>query len=223
MYDREIMKQRRKIAKERLDKQLALNKHITIDAEPDDFKRIQDFCNRLAWEKYYDALYTLDGSQMYERNISGKIAEVAVGKWLGTDIVDLSFGDAKDYSVPDCSPAGYEIGVKCCRTTSAVPYVPANPKYPEIICAFDEKNSKVYILGLATVEVMKKYADEKLNGDSIKPTYKKGFDRFDLLQPLSLELIEKYKMNKSLDDVMKSATNKVQTTNSHSPEKPKTH
>lgn len=215
MYDWKVVKQNREKAKEKLATQIEKNQHITIECTKEDFDLIKEYCNKLAWEKSKEKLYWGDGADVYERNVSGKMAEVAVGKWLGQEIVDLSIGESKDYSLPDLLPAGYEVGIKCCRVTSGVPYVPTYPKCPEIICAYDEKQDKLYIMGLATVEVMKKYGNAKLNGSTVNPNYKKGFDAFDKLIPLTPELLQKYKVQKSLDDVIKDAKGK-----SHKPDDP---
>lgn len=141
-----------------------------------------------------EAGYKTDNKNIAGRNISGKIGEIALEKFLGKEFVDFTIGKSRDYNVPDLAAAGYKLGIKTARLNSAVPYVPAKPEYPQVICIYDEDNQQVFIMGLATIDVMKRYGDTELLPPYINPSYKKGFGRHDKLIPITPGLLDLYKL-----------------------------
>lgn len=185
---------KRKEAKENLEKQLAKNLHITIEITDEDIQKVLDFAEKMEKAKPGEAGYKTDNKNIAGRNISGKIGEIALEKFLGVPFVDYSIGKSKDYNVPDIEAAGYNLGIKTARLVSGVPYIPAKPKYCQVICIYDEDKKLVYIMGLATIDVMKRYGDAELLPPNINPSYKKGFGRFDKLIPITPGLLDLYKL-----------------------------
>lgn len=182
----------RKEVKENLKKQLEKNLHITIDITEEDIKKVIDFSEEMEKAKPGEAGYKTDNKNIAGRNISGKIGELALEKYLGVPFVDFSIGKSKDYNIPDLSPAGYWLGIKTARLSNGVAYVPSRPKYGEILCIYDEDNQKVYIMGLATEKVITRYGQR----DLIPPHviwWKTGFGRYDKLSPITKDLLEQYK------------------------------
>ena len=183
----------RKEVKDELYTQLRKQQHVTIKLTERDKKKARDFADKVAEAKVVEGIYKRDNKGISERHYVGKIGEIAIEKLLMTSYVDYSIGNSHKYGIPDLRDAGYEIGVKTTKKQNGVIFVPARPKYPQIVCVFDEVNSLVHIMGLITVETMKQYGDEELLPPFISPSYKKGFGKYTEITPLTRELIDKYK------------------------------
>ena len=184
----------RKEAKENLYNQLKKNLHITIDITKEDMDKVISFSKEMEEKKPDEPNYKTDNKNIFQRNLSGKLGEIAIEKYLGIQFVDFSIGESKDYNIPDIYT--YELGVKTARLSTGIIYAPVQPKNDEIVCIYDEDKSKVYIMGILNKELVDKYGERSLLPPSVS-AYKTGYARYDELIPISFDLLQSYKLRKS--------------------------
>jgi len=147
-----------------------------------DYNKTILFAEKVAEAKSIE--YKKDKAKLYERFSCGFVCESAAEKVLGVKIRDWTIGLAKQYDNPDIR--GYHVGIKSSRMFN-FPLVKLDAKYPEIICIQSIKNPrKVYILGLATVDDMKKYSSPELiiSNKLREKDVKTGFYGFTKLIPI---------------------------------------
>lgn len=155
--------------------------------------KLNAHAQKMATAKAKEAHHKIDCFNEEKRIMTGLLGEKALEHVLGIDIIDYTIGNSKNYNVPDISQ--YNIGVKTVEY-GKFPVIFKNNSYPQIICVVDKSKKAVYVLGLATVDVLNKYQSE----DLILSPYlrargtKTGFYGLDKLIPIhSIEDILKYK------------------------------
>lgn len=156
-----------------------------IEFAETEIKEILCKCQDIINSKKSEEHYKIDALSMAKRQLTGKMGEAAVGFWLGKDIVDWSVGNSKEYNVPDLQLIGIKLGIKCVNAPAAH-IVLKTPTYGEILCIRTE--NKITILGIATINILKKYSSDALVNDQnlIKRNVKTGFNAYDKLLPPEL-------------------------------------
>jgi hypothetical protein len=116
------------------------------------------------------------GKRLKGGAICEKAVRMAMGESLG---LDASTGPSKNYAHPDLEELGIPIGVKGADADNEnCPMTFDNPRYEEIICAYSDlgkKGYKVWILGVATVSVQRRFSHKFLVKMSSGRAYKTGF------------------------------------------------
>jgi len=103
--------------------------------------------------------YSYDNKKMKTRFYTGLAGEMAVQKLIEKKFIDLSVGHSNYYNHADLKNIGINVGVKSIRAGN-FPVIHKKAKRPEIICIVNSLDT-VYVLGLATKEVLNKYQDDK--------------------------------------------------------------
>ena len=183
---------------------IALDKYPKVVISDDTYGKIALFAHRkamakeaeakTAWENGEKSPYGYDNRRMYPRFITGTLGEVGVEGYMKSispkvkDFVDWGIGDSKDFNVPDIPQ--YNIGIKSAKIGN-VPLVPLkNNNMGQIIIIIDEqidKNPVIYIIGLATPDILNQYnsLDWVLDQRCKSRKTKGGFYGFDNLKPVS--------------------------------------
>jgi hypothetical protein len=184
------------------DERLKYKEVYITDAE---FKALDEFAWKVAeYKKKEQADTYKDKSVVWMHNtfLIGICAEWGVLKHTNHswDVLDIGIGRVKSYTEPDLRYAGLPFGVKSSKIGNA-PMVYPDHKQDEIICAakpyYGKQNEetgeyiitkiwKIYICGIATAEVIRKYQspDYILNKNTEQSKVKNGFYGYDYLEPL---------------------------------------
>lgn len=133
---------------------------IRVDILAEEAQKVKTFAKQVVEMKQSESHHIIDGSKQIERFFTGTLGEVALEKILGVRFVDWSVGDSKDYNTPDLKILGLDAGVKTVEL-GKFPLIFKEPKYPEIFM-FREGISAVYVLGAASVDVLKEYQEDCL-------------------------------------------------------------
>lgn len=157
------------------------------------FDKIKEFSQKVAdvkVEEGHREYSDKDKTYLFNNFVVGVCCEYAALRFIDKEyLLDLGIGRVRDFNLADLRFAGLDIGVKASKIGNA-PLVYKNPKRDEIICCCTPKFRKdeydcwivdnissVYICGLATVEVLKKYQDINflIDKESSQASYKSGF------------------------------------------------
>lgn len=168
----------------RLDDISVCPKRVDIQLTQEDLNFITEFANNVAKRKMEEGHIQADSGELIKRQITGKVGELAVERWLKTPFLDTTIGASKDYAVPDLRIAGYEMGCKTVEIGKA-PLVPKKPKVPELIMLWNPKTYMVHILGIATPKLIMEHGDDSLvlSPNVRRLGWKTGFGAFDKLLP----------------------------------------
>ena len=96
-----------------------------------------------------------DNNQEFKRFYTGLLGEAALEKLLNTKIVDYNVGLSNYFNVADLNKQGLNIGIKTSEKWK-FPVIHKHVERPEII-NIKKDDSTIICLGLATVEVLKRY------------------------------------------------------------------
>lgn len=153
---------------------------IKVKFDDELIKRITDLTNRVIEAKKGEFHHKVDGNKEFDRFYTGFLGEAAIEQVFGVETIDWSCGNSKKYNVPDLRKIGLEVGVKTSELYN-FPIIFKENNYPQIINI--RANNCIYICGLATVEVLNKYQDDKLilSPNLRKKGTKTGFYGFDSL------------------------------------------
>ena len=105
--------------------------------------------------KTQESHHICDNNQEFKRFYTGLLGEVALEKLLHTEIVDYNVGPSSYFNVADLNKQGLNIGVKTAEKWK-FPVIHKHVERPEIINVKKDDNT-IICLGLATVEVLKRY------------------------------------------------------------------
>ena len=136
----------------------------------------------------------VDKRHAVKRFTTGLLGEAAIEKLLGIDIIEWNIGLSRNYNHPDIP--NYKVGIKTVEY-GKFPLIFKKSHDPEIICIVDsEIEGKVYVLGLATVDVLRNFQDDNLILDKYLRARgtKTGFYGFSELKKISVpQDLEPYK------------------------------
>lgn len=179
-----------------------IDRFVSVKISEKDIERSEQFANEVVSEKMKEQQHQKDSAKETKRWKTGTLGEFALEKLLDSpgQIVNWTVGKSAKYNVPDLQKLGLNIGIKSINSTDKnstdclFPLTLKNPVRPEIIVIVRADGKGFFVCGLATVEVLKKYQDDKLkciaNND-----LKTGFYGFEHLIPFKnlTELKEIYK------------------------------
>jgi len=141
-----------------LDCKAFMEKLPRVTVIQETINKINKFCDGMIDAKMDEGHYQKDNDQMGSRFQTGFLGEAAANQFLGIDSQDFTISNSKKYDVSDIDSLG--IGVK---TADWFKYhvVHKNGKRPEIMMVrYDE--TTFLVCGLATVEILQAYQDDKL-------------------------------------------------------------
>lgn len=158
----------RKEIKERFKKDFySVKKRPFVDIPEEYKKKTEEFnkeyvdCKKAEIEK----MKHNDNQQLYKRATTGRLAECAVEIYLHKNFTDWTIGKSEDYNYADLEPGGLPIGVKCSSFGNYPTFDPDTTE-PQIICirlsVEKEKKERIFILGLASPEILREYSDINL-------------------------------------------------------------
>lgn len=127
---------------------------------PAKIKRIEEFVEAVIQAKQNEAHHQVDKHQSYKRFYTGTLGEAAVEQLLGVELIDWNVGNSNAFNQADLRSIGINAGVKTVEYGS-FPVIHVYPKRPEIINV-RITDSKVYVCGLATIDMLLKYQDVEL-------------------------------------------------------------
>lgn len=156
--------------------------YISISVTEKDMEVLKGFCSSIEEAKLKEKHYQVDDENIFDRFKTGVGGELAVGKWLGVDSLDLTIGISHFYNSGDLTGLGIDCGVKSVEW-GKYHVIHTKPTRPEIM-VIKETDLDFLICGVATVEVMKRYSDINLIVDPklrARGT-KTGFYGYDKLQ-----------------------------------------
>jgi hypothetical protein len=154
-------------------------------------EEISNFVDKVVKVKSGESLHKHDGHKENKRWETGRMGECALEILFDKKFVDWNIGKSEDFSYADLKDLGVNIGIKTVDYGS-FPLVHKHSKRAEIICV--TYGNKVYVLGLATADVLNKYNHSKYVRNPDARDRKTGFYGFDKLIPIH-----------SLDDLMEQA------------------
>ena len=162
---------------------------------------------KMAAKENTEFVYSLDNWGISARWFVGLVGEYAVSKvLLDWGLIDkmptfnLQQGFSSIYDTADLLKCGFNLGCKT-STIGRVIKVKENCKYSEVVCVYDKYQNVCYVCGIATSEVLDRYADIDLIEDEVirrksgTVASKVGFDRFDKLIPFTKENVERYRID----------------------------
>ncbi|MFW5891404.1 MAG: hypothetical protein ACOCUI_04215, partial [bacterium] len=136
-------------------KSQAVKVKLTEKEQKKIYKTVLDIIKAKGKEKGYN----YDNKKMKTRFYTGLAGEMAVQKLIKKEFIDLTVGNSNYYNHADLKKVGINVGVKTIKYGN-FPVIHNNAKRPEIICMITGVDT-VYILGLATKDVLNKYQDDK--------------------------------------------------------------
>lgn len=166
--------------------------------------RVRDIEACIAAGKPYEDTYQYDGRNISERCLTGGLGERSFEIYMGWEkgkVLDPRVGSNRDFHHADIGDLG--VGVKAARI-GLCPMVPISPKDGErstsqVICIVGKHSyrmkfpeyERVWILGLATPEVLQRYSDVRLieNSEGRRGT-KHGFWGFEHLRKPSRDSLD---------------------------------
>ena len=161
------------------------DKFLRVKVDPDYILKIQKFVSDLVNVKAREEHHYRDNRSEIKRFTTGFVGEAAIEKLLGIDIIDWNIGYSGLFHHPDIP--GYRVGVKTVEFGKFPVIFKDNP-YPQIICIKSKAHDNlIFVCGIATIEVLRKYQDTDL---IIDPNLrargsKTGFYGFEHLLPLN--------------------------------------
>ena len=161
-------------------------------------KEIEYFVSKLILEKKSELHHMIDGFNETKRFVTGFMGEAAMEILLKAEITDYTIGNSMVYHVSDLKKCGYDVGIKTVEY-GKFPVIFKKSQRPEIFLIKKGKND-LYVCGLATVELLKKFQDDDL---ILSPSLrKKGtktcyYNFKDLLKVESLHDLNDYKINQN--------------------------
>lgn len=153
-----------------------------------DIEKIEKFVLDMEAKKKNEGHIKRDGKSLKKRLTTGHLGQMALGKYLGKDIIDWRIGESYEFDEADLKCVGYNIGVKTLNFDD-FPLVHKNPKRPEVMCLVEFR--EVYICGIATIPILKKYVndDRRRDGNAIHKTAFYGFKHLE-----DISTLDKYKI-----------------------------
>lgn len=147
----------------------------------------EEVAEKIAIEKSKEKQYLNDYRKIKERYVTGLKGEIAVLKLLGYNYKDI---DSEAYKTPnkavkDLSRIGYfNTEIKSVEQGKAHVIYKMN-KTNQILCVVD--NDTVDVLGIATIDILNKYQDDRLILDSRlrAKNWKTGFCGYEKLIPFN--------------------------------------
>jgi hypothetical protein len=144
-----------------------------------DVEKLDAFVQKVVDKKNTESRYINDPISTTKRFTTGFGAEMAVGKYLGMNILDFRVGDAAHFDVGDLSTIGLPyIGVKAIEynaESNKFPIVHTYAKKSEILCFKHPKKHLYMIAGLFTPDILETYSDRSLIWDPSIPKTKTCF------------------------------------------------
>lgn len=182
-----------------------LDKYIKVSVPSDILHDIRHYASEMQCLKKQEYNVFGDTYGISARWFVGLIGEWAVSKVLhdwGLTDNNFSFhfvlGSSSSYNHPDFLELGYVLGCKT-AVRGRCAKVKLNPKSGEVVCVYDKSDSSLYICGILTGDIARKYGDLDLIEDvelkavSAARGTKVGFNRFDKLIPFTRETVGLYK------------------------------
>ena len=163
------------------EQQFAKCHPVCIKLSSGDRNRIENWVNKIIQEKMKEKVHQYDGSKESKRWKTGRMGEVALEILFNKKFADWTIGKSENYAYADLKDLGVDVGVKTVDYGS-FPLVHKHSRRPEIICV--TYGDKVYILGLATPDVLNTYSDHKYVKTASALDRKTGFYGFDKLIPI---------------------------------------
>ena len=136
------------------------HKIIPVIVKQDRINKVKDFCNELIKVKERESHHVIDGNKEFKRFYTGFLGESAVESFLGVDFMDWTIGESSIYHVADLSKLSIDCGVKTVEK-GKFPVIHKQSDKSQIICIKVSLN-KVYILGIADIDVLNTYQDDNL-------------------------------------------------------------
>ena len=121
--------------------------------------QIYEQARKIKKKKKMETHHKKDPTHEVKRFATGLLGEMAVGSLLGISILDFSIGNSADYNVPDVP--GFQVGIKTAEY-GKWPIIFKENDYAQIMCLTDKERRSVYVLGLATPEILNACQDESL-------------------------------------------------------------
>lgn len=103
----------------------------------------------------------VDDDRLTKRYVTGWLAEMAICRFLGREM-NLAIGRGWEFNLPDLG----DCGVKAVCGHDRDWLVPRDPTHPELLCRVirgrdeDGGGIEVHVLGIATVEMLRKYQND---------------------------------------------------------------
>jgi hypothetical protein len=156
-------------------------------------KKVTDFVTRFAEAKAKEEVHQSDPTNRMKRFGTGFLCEAGVEQFLGADFMDTTIGNSKNYAVADMAPIGVNAGVKGgIYENNKFIAINRNLRHPQVICFLTADRRRVFICGLATVDVLRRYSDDDLIMTKDMSGRKTGFYGFQhLIKFRSLEELRK--------------------------------
>lgn len=181
--------------------------YIKVEITDAEEQMLSKVAHRMESKQNTEYVYTFDNKGIGTRWLTGLVGEYAVSKqlleWGLIDKMpsfDLEQGLSSTYDTADLIKLGFNLGCKTAGTDRAA-LVKENETYPEVISVYDKFQKVVYICGIATPDILKRYADlslvteEKVRAKAGSVAAKVGFNRFDKLIPFTKQNVERFKVD----------------------------
>lgn len=163
------------------EQQFAKCNPICIQLSAGDCNRIDNWVKKIIDEKMKEDVHQRDGSNELKRWRTGRMGEVALEILFNKKFTDWTIGKSENYAYADLKDIGVDVGVKTVDYGS-FPLVHKHSRRAEIICV--TRGNKVYVMGLATQDVLNTYSDPKYVKTASARDRKTGFYGFDKLIPI---------------------------------------
>ena len=144
-------------------------------------EQIDNFVQKVIRVKLKENVHQYDGRKEPKRWKTGRMGECALEILFKRKFADWQIGKSEDFSYADLKDLGVNIGIKTVDYGS-FPLVHKHSRRAEIICV--TYGNKVYVLGLATPDVLNTYSDPKYVHNPDARDRKTGFYGFDKLIPI---------------------------------------
>jgi hypothetical protein len=177
------MNQREEFVNQREEFEKQFNKcdSVCISIPSGDITRIENWVKKIVNVKMQEQVHKLDGTKEHKRWRTGRMGEVALEILFNKKFTDWSIGRSDKYAYADLKDLGVDVGVKTVEYGS-FPLVHKVSHRPEIICVL--YGNKVYVMGLATVDVLNTYSNQDYVRTDSARDRKTGFYGFDKLIPI---------------------------------------
>lgn len=156
---------------------------MEINFTEQEIGKVKDFVKRVLPAKEKEEIYNIDGGSSWKRHYTGRLGEMACGKYYGVDICDWSVGASKKYNEADLKKIGINAGIKS-GDWGHFPVVHLKPIRPEVICL--RNGNTIYICGWASVSDMQTHSrTDLIKSNELRDRgVKTGFWGFHLLKDL---------------------------------------
>jgi hypothetical protein len=144
-------------------------------------EEIDAFVQKVIIAKSKEKVHQHDGRREPKRWKTGRMGECALEILFKKKFADWEIGHSDKFSYADLKDLGVDIGIKTVDYGS-FPLVHKHSKRAEIICV--TYGNRVYVLGLATPDILNTYSDQKYVRDANALDRKTGFYGFDKLIPI---------------------------------------